>query len=91
MNATRSVMWMVGLVAILAGAYLLYFEAGLERWVSLGIVGAGLLVFVGLAVMTFSQTAPNDPSPRTIEREGPERVVERAPRTVVERDDRRHR
>jgi hypothetical protein len=89
MNATRAVIWMVGLVAILAGAYLLYFEAGLDRWVSIGILGAGILVFVGLAVMTFAGSAPTDPAPRVIREEGPERVVERRPRTVVEREDRR--
>jgi hypothetical protein len=89
MNATRSVMWMVGLVAILAGAYLLYFEAGLDRWVSIGILGAGLLLFVGLAVMTFASGAPSEPSPQAVREK--EVVVERAPRTVVERDDRRGR
>jgi hypothetical protein len=84
---------MVGLVAILAGAYLLYFEAGFDRWVSIGILGAGLLLFVGLAVMTFASSAPTDPSPRVVREERPvvERVVERAPRTVVEREDRRER
>jgi hypothetical protein len=83
-------MWMVGLVAILAGAYLLYFEAGLDRWVSIGILGAGVLVFVGLAVMTFATNSPRDPAPRTVVREeaAPATVVERAPRHVVERDDR---
>lgn len=89
MNATRSVMWMVGLVAILAGAYLLYFEAGLDRWVSIGILGAGLLLFIGLAVMTFAQSAPSEPSPRVVRE--PETVVERSPRHVVERETRRER
>ena len=87
MNATRAVIWMLGLVAILAGAYMLYFEAGLDRWVSIGILGAGLLLFIGLAVMTFANSAPTDPSPRVVR--GEETVVERAPRTVVERDDHR--
>lgn len=90
MNATRTVMWMVGLVAILAGAYLLYFEAGLDRWVSIGIVGAGVLIFVGLAVMTFAGGArDNAPETRqTVVREQPATVVERAPRVVVERQAR---
>ncbi len=83
MNATRTVMWMVGLVAILGGAALLYFEAGLDRWVSIGIVGAGLLIFVGLAVMTFANTSPPEAPPRVVQDEAT--VVERAPRHVVER------
>lgn len=76
-------MWMVGLVAILAGAYLLYFEAGLDRWVSIGILGAGLLLFVGLAVMTFASSAPSEPTTRVVQDDAT--VVERAPRHVVER------
>lgn len=89
MNATRTVMWMVGLVAILVGAFLLYFETGLDRWVSLGIVGAGLLVFVGLAVMTFAGGARDSPpATQTVVREQPATVVERAPRVVVERQAR---
>lgn len=84
MNATRTVIWMVGLVAILAGAYLLYFEANLDRWVSLGILGAGVLVFIGVAVMTFAGSAASEPAPRVVHEE---HVVERtpAPVTVVER------
>jgi len=86
MNPTRTVIWMVGLVAILAGAYLLYFEANLERWVSIGILGAGLLVFIGLAVMTFASGQSDASPPAQVTRE--ETVVERAPRTVVERRER---
>ena len=88
MNATRTVMWLVGLVAILAGAYLLYFEAGLDRWVSLGIVGAGVLIFVGLAVMTFAGGARDTAPDTRVVREQPATVVERAPRVVVERQSR---
>lgn len=86
MNPTRTVIWMVGLVAILAGAYLLYFEANLDRWVSLGILGAGLLVFAGLAVMTFASGQPEAPTAPRVDRE--ETVVERAPAaTVFQRRD----
>lgn len=81
MNPTRTVIWMVGLVAILAGAYLLYFEANLDRWVSIGILGAGLLLFIGLAVMTFA-SGQSDAAPSRVREET---VVERAPRRVVER------
>lgn len=88
MNATRSVLWMIGLVAIIAGAYLLYFEAGLDRWVSIGILGAGILVFVGLAAMTFASGAPNDPVVTAAPARQEATVVERAPRHVVERQDR---
>ncbi|MEA3136402.1 MAG: hypothetical protein QOJ26_1073 [Thermoplasmata archaeon] len=87
----------VGLVVILAGAYLLYFEAGFDRWISIGVLGAGLLLFVGLAVMSFAGGAPTDPSP-TRAREDRTIVVQGAaapapaPTTVnVDNDSRRQR
>jgi len=82
MNVTRTVMWLVGLVVLVLGAYMIYFEAGLDRWVSLGIVGAGLLIFIGLSVMAFAGGARNDPPTRVVRE--PPTVVERAPREVVE-------
>jgi hypothetical protein len=87
-------MWMLGIVVILAGVFLLYFEAGLSRWVSLGIVGAGVLLFVGMAIMAFASGAPSDPSPTPANpgaaNASTERglVVDRRP-TYVEGDDRR--
>lgn len=66
MNPTRAVMWMFGVVVLLAGAYLLYFEADLNRWVSIGVLGAGFLIFIGLAVMTFAGSSPNDPTNPTV-------------------------
>lgn len=87
MNATRAVFWMVGIVFILAGAFMLYFEAGLSRWVSIGVVTAGVLLFVGLAVMGYSQTAPTDRAERVVEPSRATTVVDAHP-TYVKADDR---
>lgn len=54
MNATRAAFWTLGIAFVLGGIYMLYFEAGLDRWVSFGVLMAGFLVFIGLAVMGFS-------------------------------------
>jgi len=88
MNATRAVFWMLGIVFILAGAYMLYFEAGLNRWVSIGVVTAGVLLFVGLAVMTFATGAPADRPAKVVRTEPSTTVVDSHP-TYVERDERR--
>lgn len=75
MNANRSIMLGLGIVIILAGVYLLYFEANLSRWVSIGILSAGILLFVGLAVMSFASSAPTDPTTRVVERDQREAPV----------------
>lgn len=43
---------------------MLFFEAGLERWISMTILLAGVLIFVGIAVIGFASSAPRDPPPR---------------------------
>lgn len=62
MNTTRAILMAVGVVTVLVGAYLLYFEANLDRWVSIGIVTAGILLFVGVCVMMFAGGAKTDPA-----------------------------
>lgn len=74
MNATRAILWVLGVVFVLGGAYMLYFQAGLNRWVSIGILTAGFLLFIGLAVMGFAGSAPSE---RTTVVEGDREVVER--------------
>jgi hypothetical protein len=74
MNATRAILWVLGIVFVLGGAYMLYFQAGLNRWVSIGVLTAGFLLFIGLAVMGFAGRAPTDApvvEDREVIREGP--------------------
>jgi multisubunit Na+/H+ antiporter MnhC subunit len=87
MNASRSITLFLGLAFLLAGAYLLYFEANLSRWVSVGILSAGVLLFIGLAVMSYASSAPVEPvrSNTVIQHD----TVEKGPTTVIE--DRRAR
>lgn len=54
MNTTRAALWGVGIVLILVSAYIFYFEANLSRWFSVTILAAGMLLFVGLLVLTFA-------------------------------------
>ena len=50
MAGIGSVAWPLGFLAILAAGYLLFFQLGLAPWFSAILVGAGLLMFVGLAI-----------------------------------------
>ena len=65
MNTLRGILMMAGVGILLIGAYLFYFQADLDRWVSIGIVTAGILVFVGVCVMMFAGGARADPAPRS--------------------------
>lgn len=58
MHGTRTIWMFLGVALVIGGGLLLYVEAGLQRWISLSILVAGLLVFVGVAVMSFATSAP---------------------------------
>jgi Na+/phosphate symporter len=84
------VMWMLGILLLLAGAYLLYFEANLSRWVSIGVITAGVLLFIGLAMMSFAGNSTHDTRTTSkVTKDGRDVVVDR-PRTYVERERRVH-
>lgn len=54
------VVFILGLALVLVGAWMLFFQTGLDRWVPMGIAGAGLLVLIGLLVIGFSENASGD-------------------------------
>lgn len=60
MSPTRTIIWVVGVLMIIAGGSILFFETGLSNWIPATIAGAGLLLIVGLIVLTFATSAPAD-------------------------------
>ncbi len=66
MNTTRAVLWGLGIVLILVSAYIFYFEANLSRWFSVTILAAGMLLFVGLLVLTFAGGDHGDTQTTTV-------------------------
>jgi CHASE2 domain-containing sensor protein len=60
MNGARMVVFVLGLALILVGAWMLFVQANLSRWIPIGIAGAGLLVLIGLLVIGFSENASSD-------------------------------
>lgn len=70
----------LGLAVFVFGIYLLFFEAGLDRWVSIGIVTAGVVILIGLVIMSFASSAPKDEMGHDTHHEHHEREVVREPR-----------
>lgn len=76
MNPLRPILWGLGLLLFVVGAYMLYFEAGLSRWISIGVLTAGLVLVAGLIVMSFASSTPEHTE--TVVRDRPvERPVHR--------------
>lgn len=70
MTPIRVLLMALGLTVFVVGAYLVFFEAGLDRWLSIGILTAGIVLFVGLLLMSFASGTPADEPPtREVHRE----------------------
>lgn len=51
MSFARSVMWGLGAVLVVVGVGLLLVETGLASWIPQSILGAGIVVLLGIIVM----------------------------------------
>ena len=60
MSAGRSILYLLGILLVIAALAMFFFESGLNRWVPVGLLAAGVLLIIGLAVMSFANTAPEE-------------------------------
>ena len=60
MSAGRGIMYLLGIILVVAALAMFFFESGLNRWVPVGLLAAGVLLIIGLAVMSFANTAPEE-------------------------------
>ena len=58
MNAGRVVLYFLGIVLVVAALAIFFFQTGLNRWVPVSLLAAGVLLIIGLAVMSFADSAP---------------------------------
>ena len=71
MDPTRVFLWFVGVVLVLGALVLLFVETGLSRWVPYSVFGAGLLLLLGVMVLSLSRSGGRP----TEEKEGDVRVT----------------
>jgi uncharacterized membrane protein len=60
MSAGRSILYLLGIVLVVGALLMFFFQTGLNRWVPVGLLAAGVLLIIGLAVMSFANTAPEE-------------------------------
>ena len=61
MSAGRGILYLLGVILVVAALAMFFFQTGLNRWVPVGLLAAGVLLIIGLAVMSFANTAPEEP------------------------------
>lgn len=60
MNPGRVVLYFLGIILVVAALAIFFFQTGLNRWVPVSLLAAGVLLIIGLAVMSFADSAPED-------------------------------
>ncbi|HUR25879.1 MAG TPA: hypothetical protein VM327_07705 [Candidatus Thermoplasmatota archaeon] len=60
LSAGRAIMYFLGVILVIAALAMLFFQTGLQRWVPVGLLAAGVLLIIGLAVMSFADNAPEE-------------------------------
>ena len=60
MNAFRMLLYVFGIILVIGALAIFFFETGLDRWVPVSLLLAGILLIVGMAIMGFAQSAPSD-------------------------------
>ena len=63
-SAGRAILYFLGIILVIAALAIFFFETGLDRWVPVSLLAAGVLLIIGLAVMSFADSAPEDRSYR---------------------------
>ena len=58
MSASRAVMYFLGVILVVVALAMFFFQTNLDRWVPVGLLAAGVLLIIGLAVMSFADSAP---------------------------------
>lgn len=59
-SASRAILYFLGVILVIAALAMFFFQTGLDRWVPVGLLAAGVLLIIGLAVMSFADNAPED-------------------------------
>lgn len=60
LSASRAILYFLGIVLVIAALAIFFFATGLDRWVPVSLLAAGVLLIIGLAVMSFADTSPGD-------------------------------
>jgi len=60
LGAGRAILYFLGIILVIAALAVFFFETGLNRWVPVSLLAAGVLLIIGLAVMSFAEDAPSD-------------------------------
>jgi hypothetical protein len=60
LSAGRAILYFLGVILVIAALAMFFVETGLDQWVPVGILAAGVLLIIGLAVMSFADNAPEE-------------------------------
>ena len=60
LSASRAILYFLGIILVIAALSIFFVQTNLSRWVPVSLLAAGVLLIIGLAVMSFADSAPSD-------------------------------
>lgn len=66
LSASRAILYFLGIFLVIAALAIFFFQTGLDRWVPVSLLAAGVLLIIGLAVMSFADSAPAEHTHRNV-------------------------
>jgi hypothetical protein len=60
LSASRAILYFLGIILVVGALAIFFFSTGLDRWVPVSLLAAGVLLIIGLAVMSFADNSPGD-------------------------------
>ena len=66
LSASRAILYFLGIVLVIAALAIFFFSTGLDRWIPVSLLAAGVLLIIGLAVMSFADSAPSEHTHRNV-------------------------
>lgn len=61
-SGSRAVLYFFGILLVVVALAVFFFATGLDRWVPVSLLAAGVLLIIGLSVMSFADSAPAEKS-----------------------------
>lgn len=60
MSPARMLLYFFGILLVVMSIGIFFFQTGLDEWVPVSLLVAGILLIIGLAVMGFADNAPSE-------------------------------
>ena len=60
LSPSRALLYFLGIILVVGALSIFFFQTGLDRWIPTSLLAAGILLIIGLSVMSFADSSPGE-------------------------------